>query len=200
MSTIYWMLQEPRKLDNQYLTRRSQICFNRTKIKKSEEEVIMRKVLVLTIILIIAFATVCMAEYGHIKDLPELSATMSGSEVVPPIKTDAKGKATFSLNKERSLLFYTVTASDIENITAAHIHIGKVGENGPPIALIAITAKNKGKISGTLAEGSIGAEDLMSSFKGKTVWELYQQLTNGDYYINIHTEKYPDGEIRGQIK
>ncbi len=86
--------------------------------------------------------------------------------MVPPIKTDAKGKATFPLSRECTLLFYTVTASDLENITAAHIYIGKVGENGPPIALIAIRAKNKGKISGTLAEGSIGAEDLMSSFKG----------------------------------
>ena len=161
----------------------------------------MRKVfVVLLIIASIAFAAVGMAEYSHIKELPELSATLDGANIVPPVKTDAKGKATFMLSQDRSLLFYTVTVSAIENVTVAHIHMGKKGENGAPIALIAIKANKKGKENGTLAEGSIGAEDLMSSFKGKTVWELYEQLTNGDNYINIHTEKYPDGEIRGQIR
>jgi hypothetical protein len=164
----------------------------------------MKKVSVLAaavvVVLIIAFSTVGMAEYSYIKGPPELGATMSGEEVVPPVKTNAGGKATFTLNQDRTLLFYTVTVSDIEDVTAAHIHIGKKGESGPPIALIAISIKKKGKISGILAEGSIGAVDLMSSFKGKDIQALYQQLTEADNYINVHTLKYPDGEIRGQIK
>ena len=160
----------------------------------------MKKVPVLIIITIIAFATVCMAEYGYVKGPAELSATMSGENIMPPVKTNAAGKATLTLNQDRTLLFYTVMVSDIEDVTAVHIHIGKKGESGPPIALIAVSTKKRGKISGILAEGSIGAGDLMTSFKGKDIQALYQQLTDGENYINIHTLKYPDGEIRGQIK
>ncbi len=159
-----------------------------------------RSFIVSLIIAVISVAAVSMAEYGNVRDLPELSATLSGADVVPPATTGATGKATFTINKDHTLLYYTVTVSDLENVTAAHIHAGKKGENGPPVALITIKAAKKGKVSGILAEGSIGAEDMMMSFKGKSVWDLYQQLTTGDYYVNVHTTKYPDGEIRGQIK
>jgi hypothetical protein len=90
--------------------------------------------------------------------------------------------------------------SDIENVTAAHIHLGGKGENGPPVALIDTKGKKTGKFSGTLAEGRITEKELMESPMGKSVKDLVKQIKNGNAYLNVHTDKYPDGEIRGQIK
>ena len=111
----------------------------------------------------------------------------------------AKGDATFTLSKDGKSLSYYVTVSGIENVTAAHIHLGKKGENGPPVALIT-NDKKSDKFSGTLAEGTITEKELMGSLMGKSVKDLVKQIKKGNAYLNVHTDKYPNGEIRGQIK
>jgi len=105
----------------------------------------------------------------------------------------------FTLIKDEKALSYYVTVSDIENVTAAHIHLGKKGENGPPVAVIT-NDKKAGKFSGTLAEGTITKKELMGPMAGKSVEDLFKQIKKGNAYLNVHTDKYPNGEIRGQIK
>ncbi len=79
MSIIYRMLQEPRKLVPQYLTRRGQICCNHTEIKIVRGGSNNEEGTCIDHYPDYRFCEVCMAEYGYIRDLPELSATMSGS-------------------------------------------------------------------------------------------------------------------------
>ena len=55
------------------------------------------------------------------------------------------------------------------------------------------------RTKGTLAKGKITAQELMLSYKGKTLNDLIDAMKSGNTYINVHTTKYPDGEIRGQI-
>lgn len=149
--------------------------------------------------LLIALVVVCLVSVGMAAD-KGFKATISGDEVAPPVKTMAKGEATFQLGKNGAELNYKVTVSDVENVTAAHIHQGAKGKNGPPVALIDIKGKKEGKFSGTLAEGTVTTKELMGSLKGKTVKDLVKEIDSGNAYINVHTGKYPDGEIRGQIK
>ena len=59
---------------------------------------------------------------------------LSGGECVTEVKTMAKGDATFKFSKDDKELNYNVIVSDIENVTAAHIRMGKMWENGPPMA------------------------------------------------------------------
>lgn len=127
-------------------------------------------------------------------------AKLSGGEVVPTVKTPAKGEAIFQLSKDGNELTYKLTVADIENVTAAHIHDGKYGKNGPPIVSLYAGPKKEGKFSGTLSEGTITAKDLMGSLKGKLFSHFIQMIEDGHAYVNVHTDKYPDGEIRGQIK
>jgi hypothetical protein len=47
--------------------------------------------------------------------------------------------------------------------------------------------------------GTITADKLEGPLKGKPLSELAVAGANGSLYINIHTEQYPNGEIRGQI-
>ena len=154
----------------------------------------MRKAFMITFLLICSLATAGIAAEKSFK------AVLSGSEVVPAAKTMAKGDAAFTLGKDGKELMYKVMVSDIENVSAAHIHMGKMGKNGPPVALIDIKGKKAGKFSGTLAEGKITSKELMGSLKGKTVKDLVKDIEAGDTYLNVHTDKYPDGELRGQIK
>jgi hypothetical protein len=48
-------------------------------------------------------------------------------------------------------------------------------------------------------QGSITADKLQGPLKGKGISDLVSLFDKSAAYVNIHTETYPDGEIRGQI-
>jgi CHRD domain len=58
----------------------------------------------------------------------------------------------------------------------------------------------KGKFSGVLRWGTLTAADLVGPLQGKSISDLVDQIKAGNAYVNVHTEKYPAGEIRGQIE
>jgi len=153
----------------------------------------MKKLYLIIFLSVFGLATTSFAADKGFKSM------LSGSESVPAVETMAKGDATFTLIKDEKALSYYATVSDIENVAAAHIHLGKKGENGPPVALIT-NEKKAGKFSGTLAEGTITEKELMGSMMGKSIKDLVKQIKKGNAYLNVHTNKYPNGEIRGQIK
>jgi hypothetical protein len=162
----------------------------------------MKKILIV-VAAVIALATLSFAA-DNMSDKPMVEkmtfvASLTSGEVMPAITSEAKGKATFHLSKDGMSLRYKVWVKNLEDVTAAHIHTGKMGQNGPPIALIKFTAK-AGKFSGTLAKGVITDKELMTSYKGKTMQDLLDAIKSGDTYVNVHTKKNPDGEIRGQLK
>jgi len=127
-------------------------------------------------------------------------AKFLGNEVVPPVETKAKGEVTFRLNKEEDELVYQLTLTDIEEVMAAHIHVGRRGIKGEPVAPL-FTEPKKGDISGTLySEGTIAAYQLVGSLKGESLDCLLQMMKKRETYLNVHTKKHPDGEIRGQIE
>jgi hypothetical protein len=47
--------------------------------------------------------------------------------------------------------------------------------------------------------GKITADKLQGPMAGKKISDLTTAMTNGGTYVNIHTEKNSNGEIRGQI-
>ena len=134
----------------------------------------------------------------------KFTATLSGSEAVPPVTTPAQGTATFELSQDGKSLSYTLSVSDIENVTMTHIHIGAPGKEGPVAAWLYPSkppaATKEGKFSGELAKGTITAADLAGPLKGKTVADLVSDIKDGNAYVNVHTSAHSGGEIRGQIK
>jgi hypothetical protein len=149
--------------------------------------------------LLIGLLVLCLASFGIAAE-KTFKATLSGSDEVVAVKTAARGEAAFELGKAGTELKYKLTVSDAENVAAAHVHQGAKGKNGPPLAVIDIKGKREGKFSGTLAEGVITDKELLGPMKGKSVKDLVKEIEAGNAYVNVHTAKYPDGEIRGQIK
>ena len=126
-------------------------------------------------------------------------AKLSSKNEVPSHKTKSMGKAEFTLSKDGKQLTYKLYVKNVVDATAAHIHSGKKGENGPPLVGL-YSEEKKGKFTGVLAQGIITDAELIGSLQGKTLADLVTLLKSGETYVNVHTVAFPDGEIRGQIK
>lgn len=94
-------------------------------------------------------------------------------------------------------LYYRLHVRDIDDVTAAHIHVGQPGEDGDVVAQL-FSGDPAGEFNGLLAEGVITEADLTGPLTGD-MDGLVQMLESGGLYVNVHTVVNPAGEIRGQI-
>jgi hypothetical protein len=142
------------------------------------------------------------------------TATLSGTEVVPPVKTSGTGMANFEVSENS--LSYQVNILNTAKVTSVQIHKGTPGTNGDAIATV-FKPKDNGRnlienmpkisdISSTTQRsssfsysGNIDELALTGPLKGKTVSDLVLAMQSGETYVVVHTEDYPKGELRGQI-
>lgn len=125
-------------------------------------------------------------------------AKLSGKQEVPVVKTPARGD--LKLVYRKGEMSYELNVSRITTPTAAHIHRGKKGETGTPLAGLFGGPVKMGRFKGILAEGLITDQSLMGELEGKTVEDLVRLIEAGEVYVDVLTATYPLGEIRGQIK
>ena len=134
------------------------------------------------------------------------SAQLSGDQEVPPVQTtNATGSADFriplsAISTPQAAIDYTVNATGIQNVTAAHIHMGQMGENGDIVVTLCKAETCTSDASGSLSlTGTFNATNLEGPMAGKQIEDLANEMTNGGTYANVHTQQNPNGEIRGQI-
>ncbi len=125
------------------------------------------------------------------------STPLTGMEEVPPVNTNSTGIALFEIMKNN--IGFQVNVTNLNNITAAHIHLGEFGQNGEILVPLFKASQPLDILNGTLVEGKVTNTDLEGSLKGKTINDLVQLFNNTKTYVNVHTEQYPNGEIRGEI-
>lgn len=53
-------------------------------------------------------------------------------------------------------------------------------------------------MNGILAEGDITGVDLVGALAGN-LSGFINAIRNGNIYVNVHTTKYPSGELRAQL-
>ena len=102
------------------------------------------------------------------------------------------------VQEDGSSIDYQLIVTGLVDVTAAHIHVGTEGENGPVLVPLFVT--NDGTTvtpDGVLAEGTIETDDLP---EGMTIAELADLMATGEVYVNVHTTANPNGAIRGQIQ
>ncbi len=98
-----------------------------------------------------------------------------------PTLTNAAGQANFKLSNDGTELEYKLIASNIENVVAAHIHVGAEGVNGPVVAfLYGPAAPGGGRTNGVLATGTITAANLVGPLAGQPLSALIDADRGGE--------------------
>lgn len=116
----------------------------------------------------------------------------------PEVESRARGTAIFKLNRDRSVLTYRIAVTRINDVIGAHLHLAPAGQNGDVVVSLLNDAVS-GRVNGTLERGRITAADLVGPLAGMSLTDLVEEIRAGNIYVNVHTEDFPDGEIRGQL-
>jgi hypothetical protein len=147
----------------------------------------MTKLIVAVAAIALAFAGLALAasqgeSYG-------VSAKLKASSEVPKpsgVPAGATGKFTgtyVELANDKARITWKLTFSHLSGqAIAAHIHIGKPGKAGPVALALCGPCHNGQKGKGMLTHAQVA------------------KIEAGSAYVNVHTQKNPGGEIRGQVK
>ncbi|MCE7063259.1 CHRD domain-containing protein [Dyadobacter sp. CY343] len=127
--------------------------------------------------------------------LPELkvSTTLSGANEIPANTSTATGSVDGTLDQESRILKINILYSDstssdssatdsVFTPTAWHIHKAPADSTGSVVIDFGTEFTSPFAFVDTLTEAQVA------------------DLKAGLYYVNIHSAKYPQGEIRGQLK
>jgi len=143
-------------------------------------------------------AAVILTNHANAQQQVAYIAILNGKNEVPSHSdVTATGMAGFIVNTAKTKIWYQIEAEGLKKVTQAHIHSGKSGENGPVVATL--FKGNKDTVNGALVQGSITSDKLVGPLKGKSISDLVNLIEKSSAYVNVHTESFPDGEIRGQI-
>ena len=126
----------------------------------------------------------------------------AGQEVqTPAVDSNAQSQTSFKLSDDGLSLSYRLNVAGLDGVRFAHIHLGARGQNGPVVAfLLDPQVPSTGRIQGTIATGTITAADLVGPLAGQPLSALVDAIESGGAYTNVHTDTYPGGEVRGQIR
>lgn len=132
---------------------------------------------------------------GHLGPA-RFQAPLSSEEEVPPNASGGTGVSTVDLNAEQTEIAFTLEFAGLgSEATAAHIHVGPPGENGPIIFTLAM-APLTGPVSGTLTAANLEPRPAQGV---NTFADAVDALLRGNAYVNVHSNTFPNGEIRGQL-
>jgi hypothetical protein len=152
-----------------------------------------RTFFMVAITLIGAFVASHAMAQGQSPDKPAFFAVLlGGNEVSSGGQANAGdangvGSATVLFDNDGTTLCFSITVNNIDAPTAAHIHRGLAGINGPIlVTLIAPASGNPGVSSDCIAgvDPALGTE-----IRGNP----------GRFYVNVHTGSFPSGALRGQL-
>lgn len=127
-----------------------------------------------------------------------ITAYLNGREEVPPVWTRALGSTTIIQTSSEELCF-RLLVDRICNMTLAHIHLGKSGENGPAVACLFGPSRFGASSRRIVVNGKLTGAELIGPLQGLSISVLIQEISNCNTYVNVYTVQYPDGEIRGSI-
>jgi CHRD domain len=163
-----------------------------------------KRILLGSLILLIAVAVVLSQGIKQFHDV------MSGFEEVPAITTVATGEFSARISDDENSISYELSYSGLEgNVTQAHIHIGQAAVNGGVSVFLCgttgfpgpagtQTCPQSGTVTGTLNASNVIGPAGQGVSAGEFA-ELVRAIRAGITYANVHSTKFPGGEIRAQI-
>jgi hypothetical protein len=172
----------------------------------------MRRIITLTTIMVLVVASAAAALTDN--RLRRIKEFLTGHKEVPVISTTGRGTFTASINREGTEIKYQLKYSGLEGtITQSHIHFGPPNNTGN---ISVFLCSNVGAPAGVQVqpcpvdpepgeiEGIITADDVIGpvgqGIEAGALGELLDAIRDGKTYVNIHSSKWPAGEIRSQIE
>jgi CHRD domain len=166
-----------------------------------------RAVFALALLAVVGVGSYAMADSGK----KQLKADeLTGYQENPDISTVAGGSFEVTIDDSAQTLTYELSYSGLEGtVQQAHIHFGKRAVNGGVTVFLCGTAAAPGPAgtptcpqSGTVSR-TVSAADILApgtqGIEAGNFEELAAALRAGHAYANVHSSKWPTGEIRAQI-
>jgi len=118
------------------------------------------------------------------------STTLTGAAEVPgPGDPDASGTALITLNQGQGEVCFELSWALIDGtVTAAHIHVRSATVAGDVVVPL---------FTGAALSGTDTASGCVSGVSEELIKAIRQNPEN--YYVNIHSDVFPAGAIRGQL-
>jgi CHRD domain len=141
-------------------------------------------VAILGIVSVLVVASFASASHATKPTTETFAAVLNiGQEVPHPTGTKVGAAGKFTATVSGTTLTWKLTFGHLSgSATTSHIHTGAKGKSGP--VLIPLCGPCTSPASGTATVTSAQVTDMAA----------------GKDYVNVHTAKNPNGEIRGQIK
>jgi hypothetical protein len=122
---------------------------------------------------------------------PALFADLNGrneldATTLQPGAGDPDGFGSASVTINGTSLCFGITVGNLDTPVMAHIHKGRKTENGPVVVPLTPPTASPGASSGCVTVDATLAADILAHPKA--------------YYVNVHTEAFQAGAVRGQLK
>ncbi|MGZ4398340.1 MAG: CHRD domain-containing protein [Gaiellaceae bacterium] len=113
---------------------------------------------------------------------PELSAKLvPAAEAMTKGPAKAHGIVNLTLTAAKGKVCWSFDIGGVQSPTAAHIHKGVVGKEGPVVVPLGARYSAKG----------------CTAAPAKTLDAI--EAHPNSYYVNVHNKQFPNGAIRGQL-
>lgn len=141
-----------------------------------------------------------------------LKTDLEGFQEVPAISTTGEGECRVKISRDETMIEVDLSYSDLDTaIQQAHIHFGQKAVNGgivlflcsnlasPPPGTPACPAA-PGGVTRTLTSADVIGLAAGQGIAAGELAEVIRAIRAGAAYCNVHSNTFPAGEIRGQIK
>jgi hypothetical protein len=131
---------------------------------------------------------------------------------VPSVSSAAEGSFKAVIDDAAQTIAYTLNYSDLEgDVRQAHIHLGQTGASGGIMVWLCQTATNvdptglspmcpsSGSVSGVIQAASVVGPAGQGIGPAEFA-EVVRAIRSGVAYVNVHSSKFPAGELRGQLR
>lgn len=146
-----------------------------------------------------------------------IQTRLKGYQEVPAVSSAATGRFKASIDEKAGTIKYELSYSGLEgDVRQAHIHLAQRGVNGAITVWLCQTSFNvdptgmsptcpqSGSVGGTITSanvlGPVPPAPAGQGIAAGEFAELVAAIRAGVAYANVHSSKFPTGELRGQLR
>jgi hypothetical protein len=165
-----------------------------------------------TVCLLAAGVAVAGLVHADDRGRDRLEARLKSYQEVPAVVSPASGRFKATIDKASGTLAYELSYGGLRgDVLMAHIHVAQRGVNGGIVVWLCQTAARPSPVastppcpqSGTVC-GVVSSADVQAvaaqGVDANNFGQMLDAVRAGAAYVNVHSARFPGGEIRGQLK